>query len=154
MMRTTPRSDAAPFDTSFVSAARRRLRGLSRRRVAQPPCAGSGEWLFFGFLQAENFEAATVAPGQTHRRIAASASWSRLKRRRMDALQETPRSPQEQPLIHTDEESATETTQMDVQTWSPQGAEGAMHVSALQQRRAAIDDARRGDPGDPALWRG
>ncbi|KAL3247130.1 hypothetical protein MRX96_057223 [Rhipicephalus microplus] len=38
----------------------------------------------------------------------------------MDALQETPRSPQEQPLVHTDEESATETTQMDVQTWSPQ----------------------------------
>ncbi|KAL3178862.1 hypothetical protein MRX96_009530 [Rhipicephalus microplus] len=40
----------------------------------------------------------------------------------MDALQETPRSPQEQPLVHTDEESATETTQMDVQTWSPQDA--------------------------------
>ncbi|KAL3199975.1 hypothetical protein MRX96_053670, partial [Rhipicephalus microplus] len=40
----------------------------------------------------------------------------------MDALQETPRSPQEQPLVHTDEESATETTQMDVQTWSPQGS--------------------------------
>ncbi|KAL3225518.1 hypothetical protein MRX96_025762 [Rhipicephalus microplus] len=83
---------------------------------------------------AENFEAATVAPGQTHRRIAASASWPRLKRRRMDALQETPRSPQEQPLVHTDEESATETTQMDVQTWSPQENE-KLRCQIKEERR-------------------
>ncbi|KAH8031282.1 hypothetical protein HPB51_015217 [Rhipicephalus microplus] len=99
-----------------------------------------GEWLFFGFLQAENFEAATVAPGQTHRRIAASASWSRLKRRRMDALQETPRSPQEQPLVHTDEESATETTQMDVQTWLPQGSS------------EEVDNVSAGERHDGAAW--
>ncbi|KAL3217423.1 hypothetical protein MRX96_032396 [Rhipicephalus microplus] len=86
--------------------------------------------------RAENFEAATVAPGQTHRRIAASASWSRLKRRRMDALQETPRSPQEQPLVHTDEESATETTQMDVQTWSPQVKTGGIGVTAQHPSRS------------------
>ncbi|KAH8033834.1 hypothetical protein HPB51_016606 [Rhipicephalus microplus] len=100
----------------------------------------TGEWLFFGFLQAENFEAATVAPGQTHRRIAASASWSRLKRRRMDALQETPRSPQEQPLVHTDEESATETTQMDVQTWLPQGSS------------EEVDNVSAGERHDGAAW--
>ncbi|KAH8035308.1 hypothetical protein HPB51_004549 [Rhipicephalus microplus] len=100
----------------------------------------SGEWLFFGFLQAENFEAATVAPGQTHRRTAASASWSRLKRRRMDALQETPRSPQEQPLVHTDEESATETTQMDVQTWLPQGSS------------EEVDNVSAGERHDGAAW--
>ncbi|KAH8035988.1 hypothetical protein HPB51_014345 [Rhipicephalus microplus] len=107
---------------------------------AEPPGWPPGEWLFFGFLQAENFEAATVAPGQTHRRIAASASWSRLKRRRMDALQETPRSPQEQPLVHTDEESATETTQMDVQTWLPQGSS------------EEVDNVSAGERHDGAAW--
>ncbi|KAH8029623.1 hypothetical protein HPB51_002076 [Rhipicephalus microplus] len=58
----------------------------------------------------------------------------------MDALQETPRSPQEQPLIHTDEESATETTQMDVQTWSPQGSS------------EEVDNVSAGERHDGAAW--
>ncbi|KAH8042814.1 hypothetical protein HPB51_025866 [Rhipicephalus microplus] len=58
----------------------------------------------------------------------------------MDALQETPRSPQEQPLVHTDEESATETTQMDVQTWSPQGSS------------EEVDNVSAGERHDGAAW--
>ncbi|KAH8031840.1 hypothetical protein HPB51_020958 [Rhipicephalus microplus] len=58
----------------------------------------------------------------------------------MDALQETPRSPQEQPLVHTDEESATETTQMDVQTWLPQGSS------------EEVDNVSAGERHDGAAW--
>ncbi|KAL3195876.1 hypothetical protein MRX96_015644 [Rhipicephalus microplus] len=121
----------SPRTSSFLQArtVRHERPHLPGRRTPSPPRSvnkddgneiAAAEYKLTIINASENFEAATVAPGQTHRRTAASASWSRLKRRRMDALQETPRSPQEQPLVHTDEESATETTQMDVQTWLPQ----------------------------------
>ncbi|KAL1467793.1 hypothetical protein MTO96_041919 [Rhipicephalus appendiculatus] len=53
----------------------------------------------------------------------------------MDALQETPRSPREEPLVQTDEESGTETTQMDVQILSPQDSSGEVDSVALGERQ-------------------
>ncbi|KAL1444200.1 hypothetical protein MTO96_029974 [Rhipicephalus appendiculatus] len=53
----------------------------------------------------------------------------------MEALQETPRSPRGQPLVQTDEESGTETTQMDIQILSPQDSSGEVDSVALGERQ-------------------
>ncbi|KAH7943194.1 hypothetical protein HPB52_006290 [Rhipicephalus sanguineus] len=61
-------------------------------------------------------------------------SWPE-KRRHMDALQETPRSPRAQPLVQPDEESGTETTEMDVQVLSPQDSSGEVDSAAVAERQ-------------------
>ncbi|KAH7942761.1 hypothetical protein HPB52_000953 [Rhipicephalus sanguineus] len=66
---------------------------------------------------------------------AAAEPWSRLKRRHMDALQETPRSPRAQPLVQPDEESGTETTEMDVQVLSPQDSSREVDSAAVAERQ-------------------
>ncbi|KAH7975777.1 hypothetical protein HPB52_005019 [Rhipicephalus sanguineus] len=53
----------------------------------------------------------------------------------MDALQETPRSPRAQPPVQADEESGTETTQMDVQVLSPQDSSGEVDSVAVAERQ-------------------
>ncbi|KAL1437928.1 hypothetical protein MTO96_010441 [Rhipicephalus appendiculatus] len=53
----------------------------------------------------------------------------------MDALKETPRSLREQLLVQTDDESGTETTQMDVQVLSPQDSSGEVDSVALGDRQ-------------------
>ncbi|KAL1430319.1 hypothetical protein MTO96_015028 [Rhipicephalus appendiculatus] len=53
----------------------------------------------------------------------------------MDALKETPRSPREQLLVQTDEESRTETTQIDVQVLSPQDSSGEVDSVDLGERQ-------------------
>ncbi|KAH7982932.1 hypothetical protein HPB52_008116 [Rhipicephalus sanguineus] len=53
----------------------------------------------------------------------------------MDALQETPRSPRAQPLVQPDEESGTETAEMDVQVLSPQDSSGEVDSAAVAERQ-------------------
>ncbi|KAH7951537.1 hypothetical protein HPB52_010284 [Rhipicephalus sanguineus] len=67
--------------------------------------------------------------------IAVAEPWSRLKRRRMDALQETPTSSRAQPLVQPDEESGIETTEMDVQVLSPQDSSGEVDSAAVAERQ-------------------